>query len=158
MTDLRGTYAPDSESDYTGNTMFKIVAAIILLLGLGAVGAYYLGTEMLQHQPTRVALATPSAVKPVIAPRMTVPAPIQSAVVPSAAQPASTDTASALPPRVRKHVAQQSADLQPHPAALEAPSTSTPTPTPPAVTPTPPAVDTNAPTQDPAAAQPATQQ
>lgn len=151
MTDLRGTYAPDSESDYTGNTMFKIVAAIIVLLGLGAVGAYYLGTEMLQHQPTRVALITPSAVKPVIAPRMTVPAPIQSAVVPSAAQPASTDTASALPPRVRKHVAQQSADLQPHPAALEAPSTSTPTPT-------PPAVDTNAPTQDPAAAQPATQQ
>ena len=154
MTDLRGTYTPDSESDYTGNTVFKIVAAIIVLLGVGAIGAYYLGTDMLQqHQPTRLALAPPNIVKPVIAPRMTIPAPVttQSSIAPAATQPPSSDTASVVPPHVRKHVAQQSVDVQPRPVALEAPTT--PTSTAPAVT--PPPVESTAPESAPT--QPANQ-
>ena len=157
MTDLRGTYTPDSELDDTGNTMFKIVAAIIVLLALGAVGAYYLGTDMLQqHQPTRLALAPANPISPVIAPRMTTPSPAltQSSLVPSAPKPASSDTASVIPPHVRKHTAQQGANLQPRPAALQAPTP--PTSTEPALVP-PPAVDANAPAQDPAPAQPAAQ-
>lgn len=158
MTDLRGAYTPDSESDYTGKTVFKIVAAIIVMLAVGALGAYYLGTDMLQQQqPTRLALAPSNPIKPVIAPRMVAPSPVsttQSSVAPSAAQPV-PDTAAVVPTHVRKHVAQQNADLQPRPAALEAPSpdmTTTPT-----VTSTPPAADNSAPAQDAVPAQPATQ-
>jgi len=42
MTDLRRTYAPEFETDSSAK-IFKVVAAIIVLLVVGAIGAFYLG-------------------------------------------------------------------------------------------------------------------
>jgi hypothetical protein len=43
MTDLRRRYVPDLESERTSGQIFRIVAAIIVLLVVGAIGAFYLG-------------------------------------------------------------------------------------------------------------------
>jgi len=43
MTDLRRAYAPDFESERASGQLFRIVAAIIVVLVCGAIGAFYLG-------------------------------------------------------------------------------------------------------------------
>ncbi|HEY2884225.1 MAG TPA: hypothetical protein VGJ08_03335 [Rhizomicrobium sp.] len=43
MTDLRRAYAPDFESERASGQIFRIVAAIIVVLVCGAIGAFYLG-------------------------------------------------------------------------------------------------------------------
>jgi len=43
MTDMRKAYARKFEAEITGNDIFKIVATIIVLLVVGAMGALYLG-------------------------------------------------------------------------------------------------------------------
>ena len=43
MTNAPRTRAPKFEAEITGNDIFKIVATIIVLLVIGAMGALYLG-------------------------------------------------------------------------------------------------------------------
>lgn len=159
MEDLRGDFTPDSESEFKGDTIFKIAAGIIVLLVVAALGAYYMGMGMLQNQPTRVALAVPSVpINPVIQPKavapVTAPAPSALNAAPSSAvAPVVKPLAQNVPTHVRKRATQQNADLQPAPAPVEA-SPAAPTPAAPL---TADPVSTE-PTPAPAApAQPATQ-
>lgn len=163
MEDLRGEFTPDSESEFRGDTVFKIAAAIIVLLAFGALGAYYLGMGMLQNQPTRIALAAPTVpMKPIIQPKVVAPITAPSSSASNVAP--STDTAAVAPVKgplaqnvgmhVRKRATQQRADLQPAPAAAVDAS---PAVTPPATSLTADPVSTE-PTSAPAApAQPTTQ-
>ena len=43
MTDLRRAYATDLETERASGQIFRIVAAIVAVLVLGAIGAFYLG-------------------------------------------------------------------------------------------------------------------
>jgi cytoskeletal protein RodZ len=147
MTDLRGTYARDWESEAADTTPVKIGAAIIIVLALGALGAYFFGAGMLQQQqPARLAMTIPAPaipVKPVIAPKIVTPTPAAVTQSSSASDvvPATTPTRT----HARKPATQQNADLQPAPIpAAETPATA-------------PAPDQTAPEQPAAPTQPASQ-
>jgi|SRR5579864_1002489 len=145
MTDLRGEFNPELESDATNSGMiFKTVAALIVALMLGVLGAYYyFGPGMSNEPTTRVALVSPpqTPLKPVIAPRMVTPAP-QASLTPTPAPAVSNDTPTSKPvaSHPRRHVAQQSADVQPAqpaPATASPASTDLTAPTPPVAPETP---------------------
>ena len=158
MTDLRGGFTPEVESDSANSMIFKTVAALIVALMLGVVGAYYYFGPSMNAPATRVALVTPPAVplKPVIPPRMVTPAP-QASAVPTPTTEAKSVDAVAPPiaaPHVRRHIAQQSVEVQPAsatPAAAEPAASSTLTaPTPPlSEAPVQPAADPTQPAQQP---------
>jgi len=56
MTDLRGEFTPELESDSSSSVIFKTVAALIVLLMLGVVGAYYYFGPSMNAPATRIAL------------------------------------------------------------------------------------------------------
>ena len=156
MDDLRGVYAPDSESELADGTPFKIGLAIVIVLALGAVGAYYLGSGLLQKQPARFAMRSePPAIplKPVVAPKIATPSPaatIQSSSKPDAATSPGPAAAANTRTHARKPATQQNADLQP----VSNPPTDLVAPEPPVSTPTP---GQSAPEQTSAPAQPVSQ-
>jgi len=137
MTDLRGGFTPEVESDSANSTIFKTVAALIVALMLGVVGAYYYFGPSMTAPATRVALVTPPTVpmKPVIPPQMFAPAP-QASVAPTPAteaKAAGTVTSPNASAHPRRHV--QQAEVQPAPAA---PSPAEPVASPALTAPTPP--------------------
>jgi hypothetical protein len=137
MTDLRGGFTPEVESDSANSTIFKTVAALIVALMLGVVGAYYYFGPSINAPATRVALVTPPAVplKPVIPPRMVTPSP-QASLAPAPtteAKAADTVAAPSAAPHPRRHV--QQAEVQPAP---EAPAAVEPAASPTLTAPTPP--------------------
>ena len=137
MTDLRGGFTPEVESDSANSTIFKTVAALIVALMLGVVGAYYYFGPSMTAPATRVALVTPPTVpmKPVIPPQMVAPSP-QASVAPmptTEAKAADTVAPPSAPTRPRRHV--QQAEVQPAPAV---PAASEPTASPALTAPTPP--------------------
>jgi hypothetical protein len=142
MTDLRGEFTPELESDSASGTIFKTVAALIVVLMLGAAAAYfYFGSGMSNAPATRVALVTPPTVplKPVIAPQMVAPplTPQASAApVSTKANPTDRPVNATTPTHPRRHTAQQSADLQP---AANAPPAAATTDSPTLTAPAPPA-------------------
>jgi cytoskeletal protein RodZ len=139
MTDLRAEFTPERESDGAADSsmIFKTVAALIVALMLGVLGAYYyFGPGMSNEPTTRVALVSPpqTPLKPVIAPQMVTPAP-QAALAPTTeAKSADTSKSAATPTHARRHV-QQSAEVQPAPAA---PAAAEPVTSPALTAPTPP--------------------
>jgi len=144
MTDLRGGFTPEVESDSANSTIFKTVAALIVALMLGVVGAYYYFGPSMTAPATRVALVTPPAVpmKPVIPPQMVAPLP-QASVAPTTpttptteAKAAETVAPPSAAPHPRHHV--QQAEVQPAPAA---PATAEPTASPALTAPTPPPLE-----------------
>jgi len=140
MTDLRAEFTPEVESDSANSTIFKTVAALIVALMLGVVGAYYYFGPSINAPATRVALVTPPAVpmKPVIPPQMVAPLP-QASVAPTPtteAKAAETVAPPSAAPHPRHHV--QQAEVQPAPAA---PATAEPAASPALTAPTPPPLD-----------------
>jgi len=157
MTDLRGEFTPELESDGATDSrmIFKTVAALIVALMLGVLGAYYyFGLGKSNEPTTRVALVSPPQApsKPVIAPQMAAPAPQAALASPTEAKSADTTKPAITPSHARRHV-QQSAEVQPAPAT---PAAAEPTTSPALTAPTPPLSEAPAqPATDPA--QPAPQ-
>jgi hypothetical protein len=156
MTDLRGGFTPEVESD-SSNSTIKTVAALIVALMLGVVGAYYYFGPSMTEPATRVALVTPPAVplKPVIPPQMVTPSPQASAApMPTTeAKAAATAAPPSAPTHPRRHV--QQAEVQPAPAVPAAteptasPALTAPTPPPLSEAPVQPAADPTQPAQQP---------
>jgi hypothetical protein len=156
MTDMRGEFTPELESDSGGSMIFKTVAALIVALMLGALAVYYFEFAASNAPVTRVALVSPPTIpiKPVIAPRMDTPTP-QPVSAPSPTLPKSTDNAAPTNNRsasLRPHKrVTQSADLQPAADAPAAPATAdSPALTAPTTLPAPEPAQPAEPAQQPA--------